>query len=292
MPSLDALSRFRRKLSCTLTERRHRVPILMYHSIADCQTSRHSYYATTTSPTAFAQQMRCLHENGYRTVTLQESLENLALREPSAKLVVISFDDGYADLYRQAFPILNEYSFTATVFVITGLLKVRRTTFNGTECLTLAEVRELHSQGISIGSHTLSHRTLTRLPQTQLEEELHTSKEFLEDELGAPVKSFAYPYAFPEADRRFVRIMENLLIKCGYDNGVTTILGSVQQGANRYFLPRLPAHSGLRLFRAELRGACDWLHGPQYFAKTVKHFLRANSRWGESLLSVKGREQP
>ena len=275
MPTSAGLNTFRRKLSGALTgQRRPRIPILMYHNIADCQARRHSYYRTYTSPLAFAQQMRLLHDNDYRTVSIQESLRDLALHKTPTKSVVITFDDGYADFYRQALPVLNQHGFSATVYVIASLLKTQRTSFNGAECLTLAEVRELHSQGISIGSHTLSHPMLTRLSPCQLEEELCKSKTLLEDELGAPVKSFAYPFAFPETNRRFVCRLEHLLTRYGYADGVTTILGTVQPGANRYFLPRLPAHSGVHLFRAKLVGACDWLHAPQYFAKTVKHFLR------------------
>ena len=126
------------------------------------------------------------------------------LNGTNAKAVVITFDDGYADFYRYAFPILSEYGFSATVFVITGLMKPQRMSFKGTECLTLSEVRELHSQGISIGSHTVSHRDLRLLKQDEVENELSGSKKSLEDALGAPVKSFAYPFAFPEADRGFV----------------------------------------------------------------------------------------
>jgi len=251
-----------------------RIPILMYHSIREGMEGSHPYYQTITSPRVFAQHMKFLHENGYRAMSWAE-VRQKAPGGASQKAVVITFDDGYADFYRSALPILTEHNFSATVFVITGLLKAQRMSFKGTECLTLSEVRELHSLGINIGSHTVTHPKLKLLPQDEVENELSGSKQALEDALGAPVKSFAYPFAFPETDRAFVSRLAGLLDKCGYENGVTTILGTAHPGANRWFLPRLPVNSwdDLRVFRAKLEGAYDWLHVPQYLAKTVKSFL-------------------
>jgi peptidoglycan/xylan/chitin deacetylase (PgdA/CDA1 family) len=247
----------------------------MYHSIREGPEGRHTYYDTNTSPRLFAQHMKLLHEGGYRAVSFDQALQTLINPESSLKPVVITFDDGYADFYRTAFPILMEHSFTATVFVITGRMKLPRTSFQGTECLNLSEIRELHSHGISIGSHTVTHPELKLLPPAEVENELAASKLALEDALGAPVTSFSYPFAFPETDRAFVSRLADLLNQCGYENGVTTILGTAHPGANRWFLPRLPASSrdDLRFFRAKLDGAYDWLHGPQYLAKTVGGFL-------------------
>jgi peptidoglycan/xylan/chitin deacetylase (PgdA/CDA1 family) len=133
-------------------------------------------------------------------------------------------------------------------------------------------VRELHSQGISIGSHTITHPELKLLEQDEVENELSGSKKSLEDALGAPVKSFAYPFAFPEADRGFVSRLANLLNECGYENGVTTILGTAQPGANRFFLPRLPVNTwdDLAFFQAKLEGGYDWLHLPQSIHKKIR----------------------
>jgi len=166
--------------------RRPRIPILMYHSIAESQNGRQPYYETNTSPRVFAQQMKFLRDSGYRANGWDSALQN-ASRRNSANAVVITFDDGYADFYRNAFPVLSDYGFTATVFVITGLMKPHRMSFKGTECLTLSEVRELHSHGISFGSHTVSHPDLRLLKQDEVESELCGSKKSLEDALGGPV---------------------------------------------------------------------------------------------------------
>lgn len=255
--------------------RRPRIPILMYHSIREGNEGRNPYYETNTSPQVFAQHIQFLRENGYRVLSLEEAVEILAGNGNCEKSVAITFDDGYRDFYSHAYPLLHEHSFTATVFVVTGLLGTQRAQFKGKDCLTLSEVRELHSQGVGIGSHTVSHPELKRMGREGVENELSVSKQTLEDALGAPVKSFSYPFAFPEADHRFVSSFANLLEKCGYENGVTTILGTAQSHHNPRFLPRLPINSwdDPQFFQAKLEGGYDWLHGPQYFVKTVEGFL-------------------
>ncbi len=146
------------------------IPILMYHSIREGTNGRAAYYETNTSPLVFAEHMNFLREEGYQALKLtRECLGNDGSVGP--KSVIITFDDGYSDFYRYAFPILTEINFTATVFVISGRLKTQRESFKGIDCLNLSEVRELHSAGIDIGSHTVSHPELHHLPPQDVENE-------------------------------------------------------------------------------------------------------------------------
>src|ERR1035437_7024182 len=87
------------------------VPILMYHSISDdAETGVHPYYRTSTSPQQFASQMKHLHDNGYRTVSLTEVVSQLQGQNAVAdNRVVITFDDGYRNFYNHAFPVLSRY---------------------------------------------------------------------------------------------------------------------------------------------------------------------------------------
>ena len=92
------------------------IPILMYHSITDeDESSAHAYYRTKTSPAAFAAQMKHLHESGYKTCSPAQALSQLQT-QTAARLVVITFDDGYRDFYHHAFPILNQYGYSAIGF--------------------------------------------------------------------------------------------------------------------------------------------------------------------------------
>ncbi|SRR6266851_1183480 len=84
-----------------------RIPILMYHSVADeDETGVHAYYRTVTSPHVFAREMSYLHDNGYSAIGLGELGSRVERQRDSTKCVVIRFDDGYSDFYVHAFPIL------------------------------------------------------------------------------------------------------------------------------------------------------------------------------------------
>ena len=251
------------------------IPILMYHSISDTsEEGKHPYYRTVTSPSVFAQHMEYLHENGYSTIAPSQAADQLIQggAMASAKVAVITFDDAFADFHRNAFPMLKKYSFTATVYIPTGFVKDSRTSFKSHECLTWNEIRELQSSGISFGSHTVTHPQLYDLAEPLIKEEVEASKQTIEQQLGAPVDSFAYPFAFPDADPGFKKVLQEILGRAGYRNGVCTSIGTAKPGDNPFFLKRLPANGcdDLALFGAKLSGAYDWLSQPQYFSKLAK----------------------
>ena len=232
--------------------RERSVPILMYHSITDeDESNTHAYYRTKTSPAVFRAQLKWLHDSGYTTCSLAQALQQLQTQTEAAdKLVVITFDDGYRDIYQQAFPLLNQYGFSATVFLPTAYIGQHPVSFKGRECLTWAEVRELNHRGILFGSHTVNHPQLRELSVSAVREEIANSKKTIEEQLGCAVDSFAYPYAFPQTDSDFTRMLRDSL--------------------------RLPVNScdDRALFNAKLAGAYDWISKFQFVTKTVKSRLR------------------
>ncbi len=255
-----------------IKRRRARIPILMYHAIKEGTRTRHPYYETNTSPQVFAQQMQFLRENSYTVLSLEDALSCLEAGMTNGKCAVITFDDGNRDFFTQAYPILSKYNFAATVFLVTGLLKDDNWDHNGTDHLTWREVQELHTNGVQIGSHAVTHPELTTLDAKQVDYEVGFSKKTIEDEIGCAVKAFSYPYAFPEADRKFTRSLKEMLIQHGYEYGVSTILGTAGSRNDRFFLPRLPVNTwdDPSLFRSKLEGGYDWLHWPQWLYKIVK----------------------
>jgi peptidoglycan/xylan/chitin deacetylase (PgdA/CDA1 family) len=171
---------------------------------------------------------------------------------------------------------MAEFNHIAVLFVPSGLILDERAHFLERECLTWSEIRELHVNGIEIGSHSVTHCELKLLPTPALEEEVAHSKQTIEDKIGHPVRSFSYPYAFPETEVVFSRTLRKLLKKHGYQNGVTTIIGRFGPDSDRFLLPRLPVNSAddIPLFRAKLEGHYDWLHAAQYLAKTIRRSAR------------------
>jgi peptidoglycan/xylan/chitin deacetylase (PgdA/CDA1 family) len=253
------------------------VPVLMYHGISDAPERRaHPYYQTVTTPAAFARQMAWLHRNGFSTVDSSE-IANAATTAGRERRVAITFDDGFRDFYQHAYPVLRRYGFKATMYLPTAYIGV---TFKEQECLTWNEVRELHRGGIEFGSHTVTHPQLASLGADAVRYEVDASKKMIEDRLGCPVKSFAYPYAFPEADRAFTGRLRGFLQESGYDNGVCTTIGTVRPTSDRFFMKRLPVNSCDNdcLFEAKLAGSYDWLHSVQYVSKLLAT-SKARASW-------------
>jgi peptidoglycan/xylan/chitin deacetylase (PgdA/CDA1 family) len=253
------------------------IPILMYHSVADQDESRTpAYYRIATSPAAFAAQMEYLHQSGYQTCSVTEAID--ILKTGSAiedRRVVITFDDGYRDFYLNAFPVLSQFGYSATMYLASSFIGDTHLQFKGRDCLKWAEIRELQKYGISFGSHTATHPQLRDLDHKSVEKEIVSSKLVIEEKTGNAVDSFAYPYAFPQKDLQFKKILRESLCSAGYRNGVCTIIGRARSGSDPLFTERLPVNSrdDRKLFKAKLSGAYDWLAKPQAGIKTVKNLI-------------------
>lgn len=159
------------------------VPILLYHHVSS--EIKNSEYSI--DPATFKKQMHWLADHGYATINVSDLarlIENGGTLPKRA--VIITFDDGYVDVYRNAYPILQELGFSATFFVIAGMIDEAGNL--GTE-----ELQELIASGWEIGSHSMSHFDLNQ-QGVDLENEVNGSKRLLEEKLGVRIKSFAYPY--------------------------------------------------------------------------------------------------
>jgi peptidoglycan/xylan/chitin deacetylase (PgdA/CDA1 family) len=275
-----------RPLRRIVSETGRRIPILMYHSISgEAEKGVHPYYRIATSPQRFAAQMKQLHASGYGTVSAAEAVS--AAEESGAcarKIVAITFDDGYRDFYHQAFPVLERFGFSATVYLPTAYIGDATAPFKGKECLTWAEVRELQQHGIRFGSHTVTHPQLHDLNPAQIQGEVVNSKKTIEEKIGCAVDSFAYPYAFPQTDQDFTRRLRDTLAEAGYENGVCTIVGRASRQSNPFFLERLPVNScdDEVLFWAKLTGAYDWVGRFQHLLKRARGGRRVPAKYSVS----------
>jgi peptidoglycan/xylan/chitin deacetylase (PgdA/CDA1 family) len=178
---------------------------------------------------------------------------------------VLTFDDGFRDFLTDAWPVIHDFGFTATMFVPTAYIADRRQWLNGKACLTWAEIRTLHRQGVSFGSHSVTHPLLHKLPVPELRRELRHSRLQLERELATPVHAFAYPYALPQEDPVFLTQLREILLDEGYRLAVTTAIGRLQRGDDPLLLRRLPMNDcdDEALFLGKLDGAYDWMAGAQ-----------------------------
>lgn len=250
------------------------MPILMYHSVGSgIQHAEHPYYGTVTTPATFTRHVKLLRAQGYQSLTLSAAVS--MMREPGfdfSRKVVLTFDDGFRDFYTCAFPILEQAGFTATLFVATNYIGKRFLT--GRQCLSRRELSDLCERGVEVGSHSLSHRRLVTLARHELIDEVSRSKSVIEDITGREVRTFSYPYRFPQENRAFVSELGELLRSSGYQAGVTTIVGRSVAGDDPRFLPRLPANDAddPRLLQAKLDGHYDWIGTAQWMHKYLRAF--------------------
>jgi peptidoglycan/xylan/chitin deacetylase (PgdA/CDA1 family) len=206
------------------------VPILMYHRINVVTPSTPAESrGLTVHPHVFARQMTWLKRQGYRTITQRELFEALMCGRPlGPKPIVITFDDGYRDVFFKASPVLKRLGMRATAYVVSGRISGRDPSF-----LTWPLLHALERRGIEIGSHTMAHLDMTSLSDARMLEDLTRSRRMLERELGHRVPWLAYP--FGAYDSR----VERLARQAGYLLAVTTRPGAVQSARQPFALPRL-----------------------------------------------------
>ncbi len=177
-----------------------RLPVLLYHHVG--RPRPETPPDLTVSPQRFEQQVRWLARRGYQGICPADWLrwhrEGKGLPE---KPVLLTFDDGYADLVDFALPVLRRYGFGAAVYIVTGQLGGTNAWDeaggSGTHRLMTAEqIRYWATQGIEFGAHSRTHADLTTLAPERLKEEVLGSGSDLAGLLGLRVTSFAYPYGF------------------------------------------------------------------------------------------------
>ena len=198
-----------------------RIPrILMYHSIRPTSTGRGDGILTT--PEQFAWQLDWIRRHGGRFVTVSEML---AARDRD-HMVAITFDDGYADNYEHAWPILQACRAPATIYLAPEM--------TGIEQLTPAMIREMAADGVEFGAHTLTHRHLPSTEDSEARREIVESGRRVAELSGQPCRSFAYPFGKFE-DRHVAMVRA-----AGFDSAVTTKKRIVPWGRQDILrLPRL-----------------------------------------------------
>lgn len=176
-------------------DKKIRIPVLNYHSITVDPGNR-----ATITPEKFEEQMRYLAENGYTTLTLQQFSDLLEGKEtPPDKPVLLTFDDGYADNYEHAYPLLKKLGFHATLFMSVGMVE------DG-YFLNWEQLKEMREAGWDIQPHGITHPHLPRLNKEKQSHEILEARRLIEKQLGAKADVFCYPYG--EFNKTTISILE------------------------------------------------------------------------------------
>lgn len=195
------------------------VPILLYHHISDTIDTQYN-----VQPETFAAQMKWLHDNGYQTVTIADVAS--AIRKNKSlpnRPVVITFDDGYLDVYQNAYPVMQEYDYVATFYIIANTVDTRKN-------LSTKKLLNLIQSGWEIGSHSMTHADLNE--NDQWETEIVGSKNLLEEKLGVKIETFAYPYGLAKPSVIAYTIDSGYIAAVGLGSSV------IQDGNSLYYLSR------------------------------------------------------
>ncbi|WP_320822743.1 polysaccharide deacetylase family protein [Reinekea sp.] len=206
--------------------------ILVYHHV-----SEHSPASTSVTPQVFRQHLQFFKDQQITVMGLADALAAVATGTPlSEKTIAITFDDGYRDIYDNAFPLLQEFDYPFTVFVATDPIDQ-----GFGDMLSWAQLRSLHQQGVTIANHSSDHAYLVRqAPQgsqwrAAVKANIEHAQQRLTAELGAPIPLWlAYPYG------EFNFELQAMLKEMGF-LGFGQHSGGVWSGTHAQAIPRFAA---------------------------------------------------
>jgi peptidoglycan/xylan/chitin deacetylase (PgdA/CDA1 family) len=238
-----------------LPERPGTARVIYYHRIDDEQ------HRSCVTPRAFAEQMAHLRADGFHVMGLAAMREHLDAHRPFPdRTVVITFDDGFADNYTAAFPVLAKHALPATIFLAAGFidgdeLPVLRDR-SGIRPMTWQQVCEMSRHGVAFGAHTLTHRSLTELPPDELEREIVGSRDMVAARVGAPAETFCYPRG------HFDERVKQAVCAAGFKIACTTLPGCVTPDTHPFSLRRtfVARDDTVHDFARKLDGSFDLLH--------------------------------
>ena len=226
------------------------VPVLNYHQVQEKNGN-----PLTLWPDQFEAQMAYLADEGYTTITIDEMMESIENGTPlPEKPVIITFDDGYADNYEYAYPILKKYGFKATIFLIYDFTN----TYPG--YLTWEQIAEMRDSGlIRFESHTMTHANLAELhTMDELRHEIADSHDLLSEKIGYDMHYIAYPGGRVNPE------IEQITRAAGYRGGFTVHYGLSTPEEGCYRMDRIPIFGANMhtLTRFKLRLTCAPLIAP------------------------------
>jgi peptidoglycan/xylan/chitin deacetylase (PgdA/CDA1 family) len=171
-------------------DRRLRVPILMYHHIEQASPQADAVRRDlSVGPIKFEEQLRYLRNEGYESITLNDLALHLTTGYPlPPKPIILTFDDGYADAYTHAFPILKRLGFTGTFFLMSAPIDAGNPDF-----LSWDQVQEMHAAGMRFEAHSYNHPDLRNRGFQFLVFQVLAPKEAIEARTGEKVRFYAYP---------------------------------------------------------------------------------------------------
>lgn len=239
-----------------------RVVVLLYHSVHPS-----SVHASVT-PDVFRSHLEWLRAH-CDVIPFREVLDQTSRSDPTRPTVAVTFDDGFIDNYRYAWPLLLEHEVPATFFVTTGLVEGNREVRNRfmrmlgateeeTVGLTWSQLREMLDSGMEVGAHTVSHANLAWEDVRAVRWEIEQAKDLLESRLEIPILSFAYPFGKPK--HHFTSATMRIVEDVGFVMAAAVNYRGVRPDENPLHVPRFAiTGDSLETLHAKVFGRFDAL---------------------------------
>ena len=202
----------------------------MYHYVSEPPADADIYRRDlSVAPANFEAQLAWLQSQGYESITLTDLVYHLARGWPLPdKPVILTFDDGYRDNYTNAFPLLQEYGYTGTFFLVTGPID-----FENPDYLTWDMVEEMHQAGMDFQPHSYRHLDLRGTGLDFLIFEILAPKEAIEARTGETPRFYAYPSG--RYDDRTIAVLKS----ANYWGAVITEQGATHTSDGLFELDRV-----------------------------------------------------
>ena len=202
------------------------VPILLYHHVFIGKPTN----AYAVSLDQFREQLDYLQKNGFQTISV--SLLAQAITKGAylpEKPIVITFDDGNENVFLNAFPLMKQFGFVGTLYIIADRV-------NADGFLTENQIKEMQINGWEIGNHSMTHADLVAHPDL-LRNEVGNSKYNLETITGTSILSFAYPFGKANG------VTKDWIKKLGYSAGIGLGITNTQSIQSLFYLSRREVNS-------------------------------------------------
>lgn len=230
-----------------VNKKKYDIPVIMYHRVIN-NPENEGVYGTYIYEDMFKKHLQYLKNKNYTVITFKD-LDKIGWRnrfEKDRKYIILTFDDGYKDNYDLAFPILKEFNFKATIFLMGSLTYNEWDVKAGGErkfsLMSVEMIKEMQDYGIEFGAHTFNHPKINTLFNEEIEHQIVDVKKPLEEKIGKEIITFAYPYGIlNDYAKKMAR-------KAGYTFALATDSGSVCLSDDLYQIRRIAIFPNTNLF--------------------------------------------
>ncbi|MCI7223061.1 polysaccharide deacetylase family protein [Fusobacterium sp.] len=246
--------------SLWVEKRKWEIPVIMYHRVINSKENE-GVHGTYIYEKKFREHLKYLKDNNYEVITFKD-LDRISWRNrfnKHKKYIILTFDDGYVDNYDLAFPILKEFGFKATIFLMAESTynewDVKMSNEKKFPLMSKKMILEMQDYGIEFGAHTFNHPKINEISPEEIETQVLGCKKILEEKIEKEIITFAYPYGILN------EYAKGVAINAGYTFAVATDSGPVCISDDFYQIRRIAIfpNTNIRSFKRKVKGNYNFI---------------------------------